>query len=105
LTDRVKAHSLYGVKSRISSKGQITVPREIREQLGLNPGTVVEFELREGRAVLRKGSRGQHPVDAVYGSIELDRPVDRLLDEMRGPRPREEEAARSGRRPTGRRKR
>ena len=46
------------MKSRISSKGQVTVPVEIREQLGLVPGTDVQFLVREGEAVLRKGGGG-----------------------------------------------
>lgn len=75
------------MKSTISSKGQITVPAEIRDQLGLRPGTVVSFELREGGAFLRKGSSGEHPVDRLFGRLRLDRPVDALLDEMRGSRP------------------
>lgn len=76
------------MKSRISSKGQVTVPVQVRKRLGLRPGTEVEFELREGDAVLRKGTPADHPVDVVYGSIELERPVDQLLDDMRGPRAR-----------------
>jgi len=75
------------MKSTISSKGQVTVPVEIREQLGLTAGSVVTFEVREGGALMKKGFRGEHPVDAVYGSLKLDRPVDAILDEMRGPRP------------------
>lgn len=76
------------MKSIISSKGQVTVPIEIREKLGLAPGTVVKFEVSEEGAVLRKGVSGTHPVDAVYGTLKRRRRVDDLLDEMRGPRPK-----------------
>jgi AbrB family looped-hinge helix DNA binding protein len=76
------------MKSTISSKGQITVPVEIRERLGLLPGTEVVFELRNGHALLRKGGHRVHPVDRVYGTLKLSRPTDELLDEMRGPRPK-----------------
>lgn len=75
------------MKSTISSKGQITVPIEIRDQLGLRPGMVVSFELQEGGVLLRKGASGQHPVDRVFGRLHLEEPVDDLLDQMRGPRP------------------
>lgn len=75
------------MKSVISSKGQVTVPVEVREKLGLWPGTVVEFEISGGTALLRKGTARVHPVDQVYGKLRLDRPVDELLDRMRGPRP------------------
>ncbi len=76
------------MKSRISSKGQLTVPVEVREQLGLVPGTDVEFLVREGEAVLRKGGGGTDPVDRVYGRLKLDAAVDALVDAMRGPRPK-----------------
>jgi len=76
------------VKSTISSKGQITVPVEVRVKLGLAPGTPVEFELHKGAVLLRKGRKGRHPVDEAFGILKLGKPVDTLLDQMRGPRPR-----------------
>jgi AbrB family looped-hinge helix DNA binding protein len=75
------------MKSTISSKGQITVPVEVRRRLGLTAGTPVEFEVRDREVVLRKGASDKHPVDEAYGLLKLNRPVDELLDEMRGPRP------------------
>ncbi len=38
----------------ITSKGQVTVPKRIRDALGLEPGSEVEFELEEDRVTLRK---------------------------------------------------
>lgn len=76
------------MKSRISPKGQVTVPVEVRQRLGLQPGTVVLFELRDNGALLRKGSSGEHPADRVFGVLKLGKSTDALLDEMRGPRPR-----------------
>lgn len=75
------------MKSRISPKGQITVPVEIREQLGLVSGTAIEFLVREGEVVLRKDRQTREPVDRVYGTLTLPARVDTLVDEMRGPRP------------------
>jgi AbrB family looped-hinge helix DNA binding protein len=72
---------------RISSKGQITVPLEVRERLGLVPGTEVEFVVRDAEVVLRKGGGGASPVDRVYGILDLGRPVDRILEDLRGPAP------------------
>ena len=76
------------LKSTISSKGQITVPADVRDQLGLTPGTVVLFEPTPGGVLLKKGFIGEHPVDRFVGALQLRRPVDALLNEMRGPRPR-----------------
>ena len=74
------------MKSRLSSKGQVTVPAAVRDQLGLTPGTAVEFVVREGEAVMRKRA-AVDPVARVYGRLKLPRDVDALVDEMRGPKP------------------
>jgi AbrB family looped-hinge helix DNA binding protein len=39
---------------RLTAKGQVTVPKQVREHLGLKPGAEVEFDLADdGRVVLR----------------------------------------------------
>jgi AbrB family looped-hinge helix DNA binding protein len=74
------------VKSTVSSEGQITLPAAIRRKLWLDSGTRVQLEIREGAVVVRKGGTPLHRVDQVFGRVKLARPVDALLDEMRGPR-------------------
>ena len=86
------------MKSRISTKGQVTIPVDVRRALGLAPGMPVEFMVREGEAVMRKGREGAHPVDVVYGKLKLPKPVDALIEEMRGPSA-VKVRRRSGRRP------
>ena len=39
---------------RITSKGQVTIPQDIRERLGLLPHTEVEFAIKSGEAVIRR---------------------------------------------------
>jgi antitoxin PrlF len=41
----------------ITSKGQTTIPREIREHLNLKPGDRVSFNIEDGRVVLRPKNR------------------------------------------------
>ncbi len=48
---------------RISSKGQVTIPRAIREKAGLLPHGEVEFELRDNGEVVIL------PVPAVVGRV------------------------------------
>lgn len=38
----------------LSEKGQITIPKPIRQKLGLSPGTILEFDAIGGRLVGRK---------------------------------------------------
>ena len=44
---------------KITTKGQVTIPIAVREQLGLLPNTEVEFVIEGGRAVLQKLRRSQ----------------------------------------------
>jgi len=75
--------------STISSKGQITVPKAVRDRLGLRPGTRVAFEVTADGAIMRKGERGPaRAVDRVRGLLKRERPTDALIAEMRGPAPR-----------------
>jgi antitoxin PrlF len=39
---------------RLTSKGQVTIPQNIRELAGLAPGSEVEFEFRQGRVWIEK---------------------------------------------------
>jgi AbrB family looped-hinge helix DNA binding protein len=42
------------MKAIVSEKGQVTIPKEIRDRLGLTHGAVIEFEAVEGKLVGRK---------------------------------------------------
>jgi antitoxin PrlF len=55
--------------STISSKGQITVPQEIRKRLGLQPGDRVEFVVEEGRTVLRPARSETNPFEKFLGIL------------------------------------
>lgn len=49
---------MTAVNVRITAKGQMTIPVEIRERLGLLPNSEVEFEI-EGNAVRMRKARGR----------------------------------------------
>lgn len=53
--------------STISSKGQVTVPQEIRHRLGLGPGDRVEFVVEEGRTVIRPDRSEANPFEKYIG--------------------------------------
>jgi len=38
---------------RVTEKGQVTIPRNVRRHLGISAGSEVEFELKDGEALLR----------------------------------------------------
>ena len=42
---------------KIGERGQVTIPKEIRERFGLGPDTEVEFHVVQGSIVLKKAPR------------------------------------------------
>jgi AbrB family looped-hinge helix DNA binding protein len=44
---------------RVTSKGQVTIPQEIRRQCGLLPHTEVAFRVEQGRVILEKAPLSQ----------------------------------------------
>jgi AbrB family looped-hinge helix DNA binding protein len=53
---------------RITSKGQATIPQEIREQCGLLPHTQVRFVVEDGRVLIEK-----EPAEGSPGNEGLQR--------------------------------
>ena len=53
---------------RITSKGQVTIPQEVRKELGLLPHTEVVFTVERGAAVIRPKARprGRGPRIAAH---------------------------------------
>jgi len=69
---------------RVTERGQITIPKKIREKFGFIPDTEVDFEVREGRVELVRGRRRRRAaVDAMYGRKRFDRPTDDLMSLLR----------------------
>jgi AbrB family looped-hinge helix DNA binding protein len=54
---------------RITSKGQVTIPQAIREELGLHPNTEVEFTVERGAAVLRLKKGTPDHVDRLMAAL------------------------------------
>lgn len=75
---------------RITSKGQVTIPQEIREKAGLLPNTEVEFIL-EGDSVrivrassAKKETRGEEVVRRLRGSATIRMTTDEIMKLTRG---------------------
>lgn len=55
-----------GIESRITSKGQTTIPAEIRERLGLQTGDRIAFiEMDQGYLLIPRN----RPVDILFGAL------------------------------------
>ena len=75
---------------RITSKGQVTIPLEIRERLGLMPETEVEFRV-EGNAVRLvkahsrvRQTRGGSVVGRLRGSADVRMTTEQIMALTRG---------------------
>ena len=72
--------------ARVTSKGQITLPKAVRDALGLQPGTEVEFQIDGGEAILRRRvpdaafTRWRGKLRSSGGSLQTDD----LMHELRG---------------------
>jgi len=76
---------------RVTSKGQVTIPVEIRQKLGIMPHTEVEFVLEgDDRAVLRKvnqSDRGDRLIETMRGKGSVSMSTDDIMALTRGERP------------------
>ena len=59
--------------SSISSKGQVTVPQEIRRRIGVSPGDRIEFLIENGRTVIRPLRGEGNPFAKYKGALKAFR--------------------------------
>lgn len=71
--------------SRLTEKGQVTIPKPLRESLGLEAGHELEFEEREGTLVVRRRAQAD-PLRSLVGLVRERVDIDAYLEETRGPR-------------------
>lgn len=78
--------------STLSSKGQVTIPQEIRVRLGLKEGDRVEFVVEDGRTILRPAKRSDNPFEAYVGALGTFpggvKQINAWLNELRGGKPK-----------------
>lgn len=77
------------MSTTLTSKGQVTIPKRVRDALHLQPGSAVEFAVNaNGEVVLRKA--GRQPIakrdrfEAVRGTAQIKWRTDELMALLRG---------------------
>jgi len=70
---------------RVTRKGQITIPKAIREEMGLHPGDEISFEETTEGYVLRKDVEDD-PFERWRGAAEADTTVEERMEALRGRR-------------------
>ncbi len=71
------------MKAIVAERGQVTIPKDLRDRLGITSGTVIDFHEENGRLVAEKVMETD-PVASVMGCLVLDRPTDQIIAELRG---------------------
>jgi len=71
------------MKARVAERGQVTIPKRLRDRLGVHPGTVLEFSEESGRLVASKCERGD-PVSDAYGCPRRTINTDTVMMQLRG---------------------
>lgn len=73
---------------KISTKGQITIPQEIREQAGVGPGDEMDFSYKDGVIELVRSSgkktRGRRIVEHLWGRATIRMTTDEIMALTRG---------------------
>jgi antitoxin PrlF len=73
---------------RVTEKGQVTIPKELRDALGIGAGTGVESERNDNTIVVRKASgangRGRQLVERLRGRGDVAMTTDEIMALTRG---------------------
>jgi AbrB family looped-hinge helix DNA binding protein len=58
------------MSTRVTSKGQVTIPKAVRDRLRIKPGTAVDFELAaDGRVFIVKTGRKPFARGSVFARL------------------------------------
>jgi len=71
------------MKGTVSERGQVTIPKRLRDELGISAGQVLDFEVEGGRLVATKTAQRDR-VDAVYGVLGNPASTDETITALRG---------------------
>jgi AbrB family looped-hinge helix DNA binding protein len=67
----------------VTEKGQVTIPKEYREKLGISSGDEVAFEETDEGLLVRKKT-DENPFEKWKGVAETEKPLEEIMTELRG---------------------
>ncbi len=70
------------MKAIVAERGQVTIPKPLRDKLGIRPGTELEFIAKDGTLVARKAKTD--PVSQVFGCLGGRIDTDKFIRTLRG---------------------
>ena len=69
---------------KIGERGQITIPKSIRDKYGLLPNIEVDFIPDKDGVLLKKKSHKTSPVQKVFGILNKKQNTDDYIEDIRG---------------------
>ena len=69
---------------RISKRGQITIPKTLRDRFGMKPNVDVVITPTQDGLLVQKRTATKHPVDRIYGILAGVGRTRDYVDEIRG---------------------
>lgn len=75
------------MEATLAERGQVVIPKAIRDQLGMTPGTLLTFTVEDGKLIIRK--KVDDAISRVRGRFKLPpgETVDSIMRELRGRAP------------------
>lgn len=74
-------------QAKVTSKGQVTIPAEVRDALRLREGDTVTFEVNDQDQAVFRAARVESPFARYAGALREDRGLDldakRIVEELR----------------------
>lgn len=73
---------------RVTDKGQVTIPKDVRDRFGIGAGSEVEFEIVRDQIVVRKiergPTRGEQIASRLRGRGDITMSTDEIMALTRG---------------------
>ena len=69
---------------RVSERGQITIPKHLRDRFGMSYNVEVEITPTDEGLLIQKRAASKHPVERVYAILDSDDNTDDLIEDIRG---------------------
>lgn len=70
------------MSTTVTSKGQVTIPKPVRDQLGLEAGSQVEFVMGENGEIVVRRADGERPESRFLRMRKYAKPPEMSTDEL-----------------------
>ena len=68
----------------VAERGQVTIPKPIREKMGIRPSCALSFSVKDGMLIAVKVDTSD-PISRWMGCLKTNKTTDEMIEELRGP--------------------